>query len=144
MDKKYNLILADPAWQQGKGGKKKERPNSSGGSLIYPTMDFEAIKDLLKEAYDRFADEDANIFVWTIDKYLTETDLMLEEFGFRRHARITWDKVTGIPAAFTVRYSSEYLLWYYKGKHQPIAKEWRGKYTTIFREKVTKQSAKPN
>ena len=54
-----------------------------------------------------------------------------------------WDKVTGIPAAFTIRYGHEYLLYMYKGKFTPVAKDCRGKYHSVFREKVTKHSKKP-
>ena len=54
-----------------------------------------------------------------------------------------WDKVTGIPAAFTVRYGHEYLLYMYKGKFTPVATEARGKIHTVFREKATRHSKKP-
>lgn len=42
-DNKYDLILADPPWQQMKGGKKSVRPNSSGGNLSYPTISLKQI-----------------------------------------------------------------------------------------------------
>ena len=50
----------------------------------------------------------------------------------------------GLPPAFTVRFSHEYLLWFYKPGHMlmPI-KESRGKYTTILRESSTYHSHKP-
>ena len=54
-----------------------------------------------------------------------------------------WDKVTGIPAAFTVRFGHEYLLYMYKGKLIPVVKEERGKIHTVLREQVTKHSKKP-
>lgn len=54
-----------------------------------------------------------------------------------------WNKVTGIPAAFTVRYGHEYLLYMYKGKLIPVATEKRGKIHTVFTEKVQKHSKKP-
>ena len=140
---KYDLILADPPWKQGKGGKKNVREKSSGGELDYNTMDFVEIESLLKKLFSQLSDTNTNFFVWTIDKYLTETDLMLTGFGYKRHARIVWDKITGIPAAFTVRYSHEYLLWYYSGKFQPIAESEQGKFTTVFREQTKKHSKKP-
>lgn len=54
-----------------------------------------------------------------------------------------WNKVTGIPAAFTVRFGHEYLLYMYKGKLLPVAKEERGKVHTVFTEQVKKHSKKP-
>lgn len=55
-----------------------------------------------------------------------------------------WDKITGIPAAFTIRYSHEYLLYMYKGKLTPVAKSERGKIRSVFTEKTTKHSRKPD
>ena len=51
--------------------------------------------------------------------------------------------VTGIPAAFTVRYGHEYLLYMYKGKLRPVALEERGKIHTVFTERVQRHSQKP-
>nr|DAN82104.1 MAG TPA: N6 adenosine methyltransferase subunit [Caudoviricetes sp.] len=88
--------------------------------------------------------EDNNIlFLWTIEKYLFEAENIAKKLGYKLHARMIWDKVTGIPAAFTIRYGHEYLLYMYKGKFTPVAKDCRGKYHSVFREKVTKHSKKP-
>ena len=54
-----------------------------------------------------------------------------------------WNKVTGIPAAFTLRYGHEYLLDMYKGKLRPVCAEERGKIHTVFTEQVKKHSQKP-
>lgn len=54
-----------------------------------------------------------------------------------------WNKVTGIPAAFTVRYGHEYLLFMYRGKLIPVEKSQRGKIHTVFTEKSTTHSTKP-
>ena len=141
--KTYDIILADPPWEQGKGGHKKVRPKSSGGGLDYPTMKLKDIESLLLRAFGEHGKDQLIIFVWTIDKYLTETDLMLSNMGFRRHARIIWDKITGQATAFTVRYCHEYLLWYYKGKFEPIEETQRGKYKTVQVEQVKRHSQKP-
>jgi N6-adenosine-specific RNA methylase IME4 len=54
-----------------------------------------------------------------------------------------WNKVVGIPAAFTVRYAHEYLLYMYKGKFIPVAIQERGKIHTVFTEKCQRHSQKP-
>ena len=54
-----------------------------------------------------------------------------------------WNKVTGIPAAFTVRFGHEYLLYMYRGGLTPVAKEERGKIHTVFTERVKRHSQKP-
>lgn len=139
---RYNLIYADPPRKQSKGEKKNVRAKSSGKPLEYPVCSLSEIKEHLKQA-DALTDGDAILFLWTIDKYLFEAQQMAEELGYKLHARMIWDKVTGIPAAFTVRYGHEYLLYMYKGKLLPVEKDERGKIHTVFREKVQRHSQKP-
>ena len=140
--KKYNLILADPPWRQSRGGKKAVRPLTSGEELVYPTLSLSDIKGIIRGA-DNLCEGDHALFLWTIDKYLFEAEKIALDLGFKLHARMIWDKVTGIPAAFTVRYGHEYLLWFYKKKLMPIEKSERGKIHTVFREQVKKHSQKP-
>ena len=139
----YDLILADPPWKQKKGGKKSVRPDSSGKELDYPVCTLDEIKSHLKQADKLVRGENSILFLWTIDKYLFEAQHIAEELGYKLHARMIWNKVTGIPAAFTVRYGHEYLLYMYKGKLIPVATEERGKIHTVFTEKVQKHSQKP-
>lgn len=138
----YGLIYADPPWKQSKGRKKSVRENSSGKPLDYPTCSLDEIKEHLRLATESTT-ENSILFLWTIDKYLFEAQQIAESLGYKLHARMIWDKVTGIPAAFTVRYGHEYLLYMYKGKLTPVAKDERGKIHTVFRECVTKHSKKP-
>ena len=82
--------------------------------------------------------------MWTIDKYLHQVEKMMNELGYTLHARMIWNKENGIAPAFTIRFSHEYLLWFYpKGKMLRPCKEQRGKYTTVFTERATKHSKKP-
>lgn len=141
-DKKYGLIVADPPWKQAKGGKKSVREKSSGTSLDYPTCSLEEIKNHL-EAANKLTEDNAILFLWTIDKYLFEAQKMAEDLGYKLHARMIWNKVTGIPAAFTVRFGHEYLLYMYKGKLIPVAQNERGKIHTVFTEQVKRHSQKP-
>lgn len=138
----YDIVYTDPPWQQTKGGKRKARP-LQGKSLDYPTMDMESIKKIHRIVFEH-VNEKHNVFMWTIDKYLHETEQMMNELGYNLHARFIWDKENGIAPAFTVRYSHEYLLWFYKkGRILMPINEMRGKYTTVLREPATKHSKKP-
>ena len=139
---RYDLIYADPPWKQTKGGRKSVRPHSSGTRLDYKTESMEDIKEQLGQA-DALTGDDAVLFLWTIDKYLFEAQELAESLGYKLHARMIWNKVTGIPAAFTVRFGHEYLLYMYKGRFTPVAKEERGKIHTVFTEKPTWHSHKP-
>ena len=139
---KYNLLYIDPPWKQSKGGKKNVRPKSSGEELEYPVISLEEIQEHLLRATE-LTEENSIMFLWTIDKYLHEAEQMARILGWKLHARMIWNKVTGIPAAFTIRYGHEYLLYYYKGKMLPVAKEERGKIHTVFTEQVKRHSQKP-
>lgn len=138
----YNLILADPPWRQSKGGKKNVRKNSSGKPLDYKVISLEEIKDILFK-FNNQTSENSILFLWTIEKYLFEAENIAKELGYKLHARMIWNKVTGIPSAFTIRYGHEYLLYMYKGKLTPIAKEERGKIHSVFTEQVKRHSQKP-
>jgi N6-adenosine-specific RNA methylase IME4 len=140
--KKYQIIYADPPWQQTKGGLRKVRPNQKI-TLDYLTIPINGVKYFLS-LFDRdCCDEDRVLFLWTIDKFLWEAENLGKDLGYKLHARIIWDKENGVAPAFTIRYSHEYLLWFYKGKFLPIEKSMRGKFTTVIREKSTKHSKKP-
>lgn len=141
-DKKYSIIYADPPWKQSKGGKKSVRANSSGKPLDYQTCTLDEIYEHLKTAVEHTPDNSV-LFLWTIDKYLFEAQQMAERLGFKLHARMVWNKVNGIPAAFTIRFGHEYLLYMYKGKLLPVAKNERGKIHSVFTEKVKRHSQKP-
>jgi len=141
--RKYSVIYADPPWKQSKGGKKSVRPKSSGDKLDYPVCSLEEIEQHLHVA-DSLTKENSVLFLWTIDKYLFEAQKMAEKMDYKLHARMIWNKVTGIPAAFTIRYGHEYLLYMYKGKLTPVDKSERGKIHSVFTEQVKKHSQKPN
>lgn len=141
-DVTYNLLYIDPPWKQSRGGKKAVRENSSGLPLAYNTMSLEDIERHIGDAVGKTS-ENSVMFLWTIDKYLFEAQHIAEDLGYKLHARMIWDKVTGIPAAFTVRFGHEYLLYMYKGKLTPVATEERGKIHTVFREQVRRHSQKP-
>ena len=108
----YNLLYIDPPWRQSKGGKKLVRPNSSGKELDYSVLNLEQIEDIIQKASDLTTDNSI-MFLWTIDKYLFEAEEIAKKLNYKLHARMIWNKVTGIPAAFTIRYGHEYLLYMY-------------------------------
>ena len=109
--------------------------------LDYQIIPLKEIKELLASVNTA---EKHNFFVWTVDEFLHDTEGMMAELGYKLHARLIWDKENGVAPAFTVRYSHEYLLWFYKpGKMLKPCQDMRGKFTTVMREKSTKHSKKP-
>lgn len=141
-DNRYDIIYSDPPWKQQKGGLRKARPNQTR-SFDYGTCSFDEIARIHLQAR-QICNDEHNFFVWTIDKYLHDTEKIMELLGYKLHARFIWDKMNGVAPAFTVRFSHEYLLWFYpKGKMYKPCTEARGKFTTVLREQATKHSKKP-
>lgn len=140
--KEYGIIYTDPPWPQKKGNFRSCRPNQ-GRNLDYATMSVSDICSVHEQVF-RLCGEKYNVFMWTIDKYLTETERFMKDLGFSVHARIIWDKGNGIAPAFTVRFSHEYLIWFYKKGHMLMpSKETRGKYRDVICEPSTVHSKKP-
>ena len=139
---KFSVLYIDPPWRQSKGGKKNVRENSSGKPLDYQVISLEEIERIIKSAVD-ITEPNSVMFLWTIDKYLFEAQNIAENLGYKLHARMIWNKVTGIPAAFTIRYGHDYLLYMYRGKLTPVALAERGKIHSVFTEQVKRHSQKP-
>lgn len=138
----YDIIYADPPWPQRKGGLRKARPNQ-GRELDYKTMSVEDCFTVMDKYFD-MASERHNVFMWAIDKYLLAAETQMQKRGYKLHARLIWDKENGVSPAYTVRFSHEYLLWFYKpSKMLKPRSETRGKYATVMREASTVHSRKP-
>jgi len=138
-----DVFVIDPPWAKKKGGKRKIRPNQ-GRNLAYKTMSTAEIFALLDSEIFWQAAKTHGVFLWTIDEFLIAAEQEMEKRGYKRHARFIWDKCNGVAPCFTVRYSHEYLIWYYKPKLTPVADEQRGKFTTVIREPARQHSRKPD
>ena len=91
-EEKYDILYTDPPWQQGRGGKKAARPNSTGTTVPYETMDVPGIMELHRYVTNELMNEKHNVFMWTIDKYLPQTEEIMSLLGYKLHARLIWDK----------------------------------------------------
>lgn len=143
MQERFQVLMIDPPWQQTKGGRRNARPNQFG-AFDYPTMPTKEIFMLLDKEIFIKADNPHCVFMWVIDRFLFECENCMLQRNYKRHCRFIWDKTNGIAPAFTVRYSHEYLVWFYKSPLPAIANEWRGKFRTVFAEKSRQHSRKPD
>lgn len=139
----FEVLMVDPPWPTGRGGKRRHHSPTYSRAMDYPQMPIEAIYALLDEQIFPLSVDNCTVFLWTVDRCLHPAELAMESRGFKLHARLIWDKGNGVAPALTVRYSHEYLLWYYKSPFQPIDKSTRGKFRTILQEKPREHSRKP-
>jgi N6-adenosine-specific RNA methylase IME4 len=133
-------FMIDPPWPKRKGGLRSARPHQTR-ELAYKTLTVPDIFKLLDEQI--FPATQHNVFLWTVDQFLPEAEREMSVRGYRQHCRFIWDKLNGVAPAFTIRYSHEYLLWYYKPKFMVIDAASRGKFRTVFQEKAREHSRKP-
>ncbi len=143
--KSYDVYLIDPPWPKKKGGLRSVRP-MQGREMDYNTMSFDDIFTLL-DLNILPSRNDAcchAVFIWNIDASLIVCEENMLRRGYKRHCRFIWDKKNGVAPCFTIRYSHEYLVWYYKPKMLPINPKMRGKYTTVFCEQAREHSRKPD
>ena len=136
-----NFVI-DPPWPRMKGGRRRCRP-SQGRMLDYKTMGIPEIFDLLDKDVFPSAKDSHNVFLWGIDKFLHAGEQEMLSRGYKLHARFVWNKMNGVAPAFTVRFSHEYVSWFYKGGLPKISSEMRGVEKTVFEEKPRQHSRKP-
>ena len=146
-NQKYDVIVIDPPWNQGKTSKRGVRPNQTT-KLDYKTLMFDEIKLL---PVDKWSNEQSFIFLWVTNSKdkKTKTPIirmgfeLLEHWGFTYYTTITWDKKTG-PCPFSpFQVSTEHVLFGYKGKVN-FNKASLGKMKTCFTESSSAHSVKPN
>ncbi len=126
---KYGVIYADPPWQQ-KAGRKLSGYKTINGkqvfdsksnrseNLPYKTMSIEEIAAMDVKS---IAADDAFLFMWVTNKYLLDCKPVIESWGFKFVACITWKKKRmGGGLGGVVRITSEHLLFCRRGSLKAI------------------------
>jgi len=111
--KKYNIIVIDPPWDV-KKLTHKDRPNQV--EMDYPTMSLEQIKSL---PIGGLADDKCWFFLWTTQKYLFDSRVILEHWGGHYLLTMVWEKTFGKSAGmplFGFRWNAEFIIVGYKNK----------------------------
>lgn len=139
----YAVFCIDPPWPKKKGGIRAARPKQ-GRSLDYKTMSVSDIFSLLDEQVLSMATPTHTVFIWGVDQFLHDGEKAMLDRGYRMHARLVWDKENGVAPAFSLRYSHEYVTWWYKPKFMPVAESMRGKHRSVIREPAREHSRKPD
>ncbi|MFA6714989.1 MAG: MT-A70 family methyltransferase [Victivallaceae bacterium] len=105
-NKKYQIIYADPPWNEC-GGEKIKR----GADRHYQLM---KTKDICALPIQQISDDNCHLYLWTTNNFLPDALKVIEAWGFKYKTVITWkkDKI-GLGQYF--RGMSEHCLFAVKG-----------------------------
>lgn len=133
--KKYDIILADPPWNEQGGGKIKR-----GADRHYPLMKTEEIASL---PVKHLINDNAHLYLWVTNNFLEDGLYVMKRWGFEYKTIITWvkDRI-GLGQYF--RGVTEQLLFGVKGMlPYKIIDGKRQQGTTVIHAPKTKHSEKP-
>lgn len=134
-DKKYNIIYADPPWEVKRVRGIKNNTSSRSGVGYYERMqllpdkgknpDFPtmSIKEIVELPVKDLAEDNAVLYLWTINKYLEETYSIARAWGFKPSCLLHWvKKPRGILLAGAFAPNVEYLMYCRRGGLKTIKK----------------------
>jgi N6-adenosine-specific RNA methylase IME4 len=108
---KYKTIVADPPWCVKAGPRSLHDPNEKSRPLEYPTMTVDEISALQIPA-----DDDAHLYLWTINAYIEQTYAIARAWGFKPSTLLTWckkPKGRGLGGTFST--ATEFVLFARRG-----------------------------
>lgn len=134
--KKYRTIYADPPWEQQMRGIYKSRPKDAT-QLRYSTM---TVKEICELPVGDIADIGCHLWLWTTNQFLRAGFDVMEAWGFKYLAPITWVKPSGMGNYFIHR--TQTLLFGYKGICEFVLERYK---PTVVQTTIPKRhSQKPN
>jgi len=138
--KKSRTIVIDPPYPiqpiSKSISKKFHSPLADG--LPYKLMSKQEIVDF---PINDFADKNCDLFLWTTHNFLPFSLKLLDEWGFKYHCLLTWNKLEGINCWGFTR-NSEFVIYAYRGK-MGIRLNSKKNIPTVFTERRGKHSVKP-
>jgi len=137
MNQKYKTIVIDPPWDV-RCNLTNEKFYRIGRKLPYKVM---KDSEILSFPINNFAAEECDLFLWTTHTKLPLALAILEKWGFKYHALLTWDKQSGVCINGFYR-RTEFVVYGYRGRQ--CLNVGRGSHIpTIFKAKTKKHSEKP-
>jgi N6-adenosine-specific RNA methylase IME4 len=83
-NKKYDIIYADPPWNETGGGKIRR-----GADKHYPLM---KTTDIIALPVQDISKDNAHLYLWVTNSYLREGIEVMKSWGFKYKTMITWVK----------------------------------------------------
>ncbi len=119
-EKKYQVIYADPPWRYGEWGGCSGRGSRGlvlGGRSVpmpYPTM---SIQEILGLPIYKLADNNCELYLWTIQRYLPNAFEVIKAWGFKYCQTLIWcKKPRGLGQGGVYCPTNEFLILARQGK----------------------------
>jgi N6-adenosine-specific RNA methylase IME4 len=125
----YSTIVADPPWHYDKAGGYSWREGCPSGEtrpmLAYPTM---AVEEIAALPIGDMAAPDAHAYIWTTQRYLWDTRMIAEAWGFKVVKILIWCKApTGFSMGGAYGNASEFAVFCRRGSLKAmtrIPRDW--------------------
>jgi N6-adenosine-specific RNA methylase IME4 len=124
--KRYRTILADPPWQQTMMGSYLRERNLRPAALEYPTM---TVNEISAMPVRDLAETGCHLWLWVTNEFLRAGFDVMEAWGFKYLAPITWRKPSGCGNYFI--HLTQHILFGYKdrcvfnrARYIPNAYDW--------------------
>ena len=131
MNKKYQVILADPPWRYD-----FSKDNADKIEQHYPTMSLEEICSL-----QPLAEDNSVLYLWATAPKLLEAFEVMERWGFTYKTHAIWDK-GWVGMGYWFRGQHELLLVGTRGSFSPPEETKR--ISSVIRSKKSQHSTKPD
>ncbi len=152
--KKYNVIYADPPWEQ-KAGTNIPKYTVENGKQIWPKgsnrtqpLPYEtmSINEICNLPVSSITADNSVLFMWITNKYLPSAFSVIEAWGFKYSTTIVWCKnMMGGGLGGTFKINTEYLLYAKKGSlpaKRKIPRTWHN-VKRDYKNGYPKHSSKP-
>lgn len=144
IDKKFNIIYADPPWKYNKRVGKKKTRFGGGADAHYPMMD---LQDIMNLPVANIAADNCALFLWTTFPYLDKQIKVIEAWGFTyRTLGFSWIKTNKknsqpfFGVGYYAKSNCEVCLLGVKGKMKPVS----NKVSSVVISPLERHSKKPD
>jgi N6-adenosine-specific RNA methylase IME4 len=143
---RYRTIVADPPWAYDEGFATvpdRPRPDARANgadrtiaSVVIRALPYQSMTlgEISAVPLRELADRDANLFLWTTNRYLPDAFVTLTEWGFVYRQTVVWAKPPGSRPPFRATVApncAEFLLVARRGKGAPLGRAWETNVVTV-------------
>lgn len=147
MNKKYNVIYADPPWTY-------ENKKTGGGDMKSSAEDKYSLmtnEDIMRMPIGEITEKNCVCFMWVTVPLLPEGLATLEAWGFKYKTMITWRKIMSLGMGYWFRGQCEHLILGTKGNVKAFRQQKANFYESesieieeCYQSRCGKHSQKPS